>query len=91
MVFLGHRISAAGVQPVAEKVQAIREAPATQTVSELKAYLGQLNNYHKFLPSLSTVLAPFNALLRKETKWMWACEREEAFVKSKKLLQSSAL
>ncbi|XP_056330368.1 uncharacterized protein K02A2.6-like [Danio aesculapii] len=91
VVFLGHRISAAGVQPVAEKVQAIQEAPIPQTVSELKAYLGLLNYYHKFLPSLSTVLAPLHRLLKKETKWTWGSEQEESFVKSKELLQSSAL
>ncbi len=91
MIFLGHRISAAGVQPVTEKVQAIQEAPTPQSVSELKAYLGLLNYYHKFLPSLSTVLAPLHRLLKKETKWTWGREQEEAFVKSKELLQSSAL
>ncbi|RXN17075.1 putative protein K02A2.6-like protein [Labeo rohita] len=91
VIFLGHRISAAGVQPVAEKVQAIQETPTPQTVSELKANLGLLNYYHKFLPSLSTVLAPLHSLLKKETKWMWGREQEEAFVKSKELLQSSAI
>ncbi|KAL0151831.1 hypothetical protein M9458_052832 [Cirrhinus mrigala] len=91
VIFLGHRISAAGVQPVAEKVQAIQEAPTPQTVSELKAYLGLLNYYHKFMPSLSTVLAPLHSLLKKETKWMWGREQEEAFIKSKELLQSSAI
>ncbi|RXN12042.1 putative protein K02A2.6-like protein [Labeo rohita] len=91
VIFLGHRINAAGVQPVAEKVQAIQDAPTPQTVSELKAYLGLLNYYHKFLPSLSTVLAPLHSLLKKETKWMWGREQEEAFVKSKELLQSSAI
>uniref|UniRef100_A0A8C5QT05 Gypsy retrotransposon integrase-like protein 1 n=2 Tax=Leptobrachium leishanense TaxID=445787 RepID=A0A8C5QT05_9ANUR len=91
VVFLGHKISAAGVQPVAEKVQAIQEAPTPRSVSELKAYLGLLNYYHKFLPSLSTLLAPLHALLRKETKWTWSCEQKEAFEKSKNLLQSDAL
>ncbi len=72
-------------------MQAIQEAPTLQSVSELKAYLGLLNYYHKFLPSLSTVLAPLHRLLKKETKWTWGHEQEEALVKSKKLLQSSAL
>uniref|UniRef100_A0A8C5P7E0 Reverse transcriptase RNase H-like domain-containing protein n=1 Tax=Leptobrachium leishanense TaxID=445787 RepID=A0A8C5P7E0_9ANUR len=62
-----------------------------QTVSELKAYLGLLNYYHKFLLGLSTLLAPLHALLRKETKWIWGCEQKEAFEKSKNLLQSDAL
>lgn len=91
VVFLGHKISAEGVQPVTEKVTAIQEAPTPQSVSELKAYLGLLNYYHKFLPSLSTLLAPLHALLRKESKWTWGSEQKEAFEKSKDLLQSSAI
>uniref|UniRef100_A0A8C1WPY5 Reverse transcriptase RNase H-like domain-containing protein n=1 Tax=Cyprinus carpio TaxID=7962 RepID=A0A8C1WPY5_CYPCA len=91
VVFLGHKISAEGVQPVTEKVTAIQEAPTPQSVSELNAYLGLLNYYHKFLPSLSTLLAPLHALLRKESKWTWGSEQKEAFEKSKDLLQSSAI
>lgn len=34
--------------------------------------------------------SPLHTLLRKELNWTWGCEQEEAFVKSKKLLQSSA-
>lgn len=42
VIFPGHRISAAGVQPVAHKVKVIQEAPDPQSASELKACLGLL-------------------------------------------------
>ena len=65
---LGFRISEAGLQPTAEKTDAIRRAPTPTDVSQLKSFLGLINYYGKFLPNLSTVLFPLYSLLLKETK-----------------------
>ena len=54
--YLGHSISAKGIQPVSEKVTAIRDAPQPQNVSQLCLFLGMLNYYGKFLPKLETLL-----------------------------------
>ena len=51
--YLGHSISKEGLQPTAEKVRAITEAPQLTNASELKAFLGLVN-----MQNLSTVLAP---------------------------------
>ena len=57
VVYLGHRIDKQGLHPVAEKLQALQEAPRPTNVSELKSYLGLLTYYARFLPNLSTQLA----------------------------------
>lgn len=89
VVFLGHKIDATGLHPVQDKVRAIQQAPAPKNVTELKAYLGLLNYYNKFLPRVSTLLTALYVLLRKDVKWMWGAKQQEAFEASKKLLQSS--
>ena len=89
VVYLGHRIDAQGLHPLVEKVKAIQEAPKPNNVSELKAYLGRLNYYSKFLPNLSNTLAPLYSLLRASTRWHWTAKQEEAFKASKCLLTSS--
>ena len=89
VMFLGHKVDSAGLHPVHEKVQAIKEAPTPSNVTELKAYLGLLNYYNKFLPSLSTVLAPVHKLLQKDTKWQWGEAQKAAFEKSKEMMQSA--
>ena len=61
--YLGHRINAKGFDPLPDKVQAILDAPNPQNVQELKSYLGLLSYYGKFLPNLSSVLAPLYRLL----------------------------
>ena len=78
-----------GLHPVPEKVKAVQEAPKPQNVTELKSYLGLLSYYSKFLPNLSTVLAPLYKLLRQREKWQWKKPQHHAFEESKKLLLSS--
>ena len=87
--YLGHRIDAEGLHPLSEKVRAIQEAPAPRSVSELKSYLGLLSYYGKFLPNLSSILAPLHNLLKASVKWQWSHREQKAFDKSKELLLSS--
>ena len=58
VIYLGYRIDAESLHPVPEKVQALKEAPMPCNVSELKSYLGLPTYYSKFLPNVSTVVAP---------------------------------
>ena len=87
--YLGHRIDAEGLHPLADKVWAVQEAPSPRSVSELKSYLGLLSYYGKFLPSLSSILAPLYRLLKVSVRWQWSDKEQKAFDKSKELLLSS--
>ena len=69
--YLGHVIDSEGLHPLPEKVEAIVKAPTPQNVTELKSYLGLLTYYGKFLPNLSSRLAPLYKLLRKNETWRW--------------------
>ena len=68
MEYLGFTIDQQGVHPSEGKVQAIKSAPNPQNRTELKAYLGLLTYYRKFLPNLANVLAPLYLLLKKDVK-----------------------
>ncbi len=87
--YLGHKIHAQGLNPIQEKVTAIEEAPAPQNLSQLKAYLGLLTYYGRFLTNLSHVVFPLYRLLRKDTRWKWKLQEEKTFNESKKLLISA--
>ena len=50
-----------------------------------------MNYYGKFLPNLSTVLAPLHFLLQKHVKWDWGKKQEASFKEAKGLLMSSQL
>ena len=89
--YLGHKISAKGLQPTTQKVRAIVEAPQPTNVTQLKSFLGMLNYYGKFLPNLSTHLAPLYALLQKQSPWSWGSQQDKAFKKAKSMLTSPCL
>ena len=89
--YLGYRISGNGIQPTEEKLRAIRDAPIPRDLSQLKSFLGLLNYYGKFLPHLSSTLAPLYKLLSKGQVWCWGREQEEAFCIAKSQLTSETL
>ena len=89
--YLGYRIDAAGLHPIADKVQAVVDVRTPTNVTELRSFLGLLTYYGKFLPNLSTLLAPLYKLLRKGVSWQWGNAQDGAFQKSKKSLSSSPL
>lgn len=63
VTFLGYTVSAAGVQPLESKVQAIQEFPTPKTVKELRRFLGMINFYRRFIPGAANLQAPLNTLL----------------------------
>ena len=89
--YLGHIIDAEELHPTEEKLQAIRDAPSPNNLTQLKSYLGLLSYYGRFLPNLSNVLSPLYRLLRRLTTWTWSKTEEETFQNSMKLLMSSKL
>ena len=64
--YLGHRINARGIHPTEKKVEAIKQAPQPEDVSQLRAFVGLMNYYGKFIPQISTLLAPLYKLLEKD-------------------------
>jgi len=89
VIYLGHRIDGEGLHPVPEKIKAVQEAPCPTNVPELKSYLDLLSYYSKFLPNLSTSMAPLYKLLQKKQEWVWGKSQETAFTKSQQLLLGS--
>ena len=89
--YLGHIIDSQGLHPTQDKVDVIQEAPSPNNLTQLKAYLGLLTYYGRFLPNISKHLFSLYRLLRKNTRWIWSKEEELAFQESKKLLTSSNL
>lgn len=56
--YLGHTISANGLHPTTAEVRAIRDAPTSTNLQQLRSFLGLINYYSKFLPHLATTLSP---------------------------------
>jgi len=64
--YLGFVVSSEGLKTSPSKVKAILDTKRPHDLTSLRAYLGLVNYYGKFIPRLSAVAAPLNKLLRKE-------------------------
>ncbi|CAC5375274.1 unnamed protein product [Mytilus coruscus] len=91
VIFCGHVIDKHGLHKTPDKIEAIKNAPAPENVSQLKSVLGLINYYAKLLPDLSATLSPLHYLLRKDTTWEWTKECQEAFDKVKDLVTSDMI
>jgi Reverse transcriptase (RNA-dependent DNA polymerase) len=58
IVFLGHRLTAEGLSPVAGHVQAMTDFPRSDDLKQLQRFLGLLNYYRRFVPGLAKILCP---------------------------------
>jgi hypothetical protein len=87
--FLGHQVSAAGIVPLARHVTAIQEFPPPSDLKGLQRFLGMVNFYRQFLPSIAQVLQPLTDLLRGKPKVLvWSAEAAAAFTAAKVALVS---
>jgi hypothetical protein len=64
--FLGHIISGKGIKPNEELISAIVKMEAPTNVSELRSYLGLINQLSKFSSRLADTSKPLRDLLRKD-------------------------
>ena len=77
--FLGHVVSASGVLVDLEKVEAVMSWERPKSVFEIRSFLGLAWYYRRFIEDFSRIAAPMTRLTRKEVKFEWDDQCEEAF------------
>ena len=87
--FLGQMVDQSGVKPDPDKVQAIADMQRPSDVSELRRFLGLVNQQSKFSPHLADKTKPLRELLSTKNQWTWGPSQEDAFLALKKSLTSS--
>lgn len=89
--FLGHHISAAGIEADASKAQRILDWPTPRSPTEVRSFLGLVRYLEQFLPHLAEhtrILTPLT-MKSAELEWpKWTKEHQNAFENIKKLVIS---
>ena len=94
--FLGHRVTAAGIMPMPERVQPIVEFPTPTRKDELQRFIGMMTYYSRFIPHIQHILLPLHAAVGNKAKDKkaiieWSTECEMAFTEAKKALANATL
>lgn len=84
--FLGYLISGSGVSVSPKKLEAIQKMEPPRSCAETRSFLGLVNFVHRYVPDMATLTFPLNSLTRKESKFIWKAEHQEAFDKIKTIL-----
>ena len=87
--FLGQLVDEDGVKPDSSKVCAIQQIKPPSTVSELRQFLGMVNQQSKFSPHLADQTKPLQDLLSLKNQWRWVHEQQQAFDDLKRALSTS--
>ena len=89
ITFLGHVINSDGVSPDPKKTSAISSMKQPANVSELRHFLGMVNQLGKFSPNIAELSQPLRELLSTKTVWAWGPSQTDAFNKLKHELTST--
>ena len=82
--FLGHMVDEAGITPLPRHVAAVQDCPPPTDIKQLQRFLGLINFYRRFLPSVARTLQPLTDLLKGSPKVLvWSPAAEAAFVAAK--------
>ena len=75
-------VKEAGIQPDPEKVK------APMCITEVRRFLGMINQLSKFSPNLAEKTNPLRDLLSKRNQWTWDASQQRAFEDLKEELSS---
>lgn len=64
--FLGHVVSAKGIELESGKVEVVQKWPTPTTVTHIQQFLGLCNYYRRFIVRFSEVAGPLTLLTRKD-------------------------
>ena len=69
-----------------DKTTAVVKMEAPWNLTELRRFMGMLNQLGKFSPSLAEISQPLQALLSTQRAWIWSPQQEQSFAKVKEEL-----
>ena len=67
--YLGHLVSEEGLEPLPEKLEAVRVMPHLKTAKKVKQFLGLIRYYRKFISPFSDLSRPLTRLTQHDCKF----------------------
>lgn len=87
--FLGFVVGRDGIKPSSKKISAVQSRLPPEKLTDLRRFLGFCSYYHRLVAEFATVAAPLYALTKKETKFVWTENCQNAFDELKRRLTTA--
>jgi len=84
--FLGHLVDGEGIRADPNKTSAIMEMKPPTNISELRRFMGMVNQLGKFSQNLADLTQPLRQLLSRNSTWLWGPDQDRAFAEVKAAL-----
>src|SRR2546425_268564 len=88
-MFLGHVISANGIEVDSRKIEAIQNWPQPQSVTDIRSFLDLAGYYRRFIEGFSLITAPLTKLLHKDVPFVWSEACQNSFDRLKEKLTTA--
>ena len=88
MKILGHFISQEGIRMDPDKISAIVNLKRPTDLKQIRAFVGIVSYYRKFIAKFSTIIEPISNLIKGESLLNWGKEHDIAFEKLKTAITS---
>ncbi|WVZ97494.1 hypothetical protein U9M48_043023 [Paspalum notatum var. saurae] len=87
--FLGHILSENGVAVDPSKVECVLNWKQPETITEIRSFLGLAGDYCRFIKDFSKTAKPMTSLTKKNARYSWSPNCEEAFQSLKRSLTTA--
>ena len=91
LTFLGHVVSPNGIQTDPSKVEAVKNYPVPKTIKQLRAFMGLVGFYRKFVHNFGLIAEPLYRLMNKNEKFQWTSACQSAFERLQKALLAAPI
>ena len=84
--YLGHILSATGIQPLPSKTHTIQNMKPPAAPKQVRAFLGLVGYYRKFIKGFAKIAKPLTLLTRQQVKFDWTPTHHTAFLQLKEAI-----
>lgn len=86
--FCGYTLSGDGIAADVTKTEAIRDFPTPANLTDLRSFMGLVNQLSEFTPDIAQAAQPLRPLMSPKRTFLWTPDHDEAFRRVKSALTS---
>ena len=89
--YLGHILSTTSIWPLPSKTCAIQHMNPPMNPKQVRAFLGLVGYYRKFIKGFAKIAKPLTLLTRQQVKFEWTLDHQAAFVHLKNTIVQATI